>query len=84
MGVRKVCFWKGKGWEDGEKEGGCCGFGGRPWEQPCVRLCQLGLRAAVAWGGALAIGCTKLIIRSVEGRASGHGTGGLLVGVGTL
>ena len=32
--------------------------------------------------GALKRGCTKLIIRSVEERASGHGTGGLLVDFG--
>ena len=43
---------------------------------------KLGLGAAVTWGGALTRGCTKLRGQSVEERASGHGTGGLLVEVG--
>jgi len=37
---------------------------------------KLGLRAAVAWGGALRRGCTRLKARSIEERASVHGTGG--------
>ena len=45
---------------------------------------KLDLGAAVAWGGALAMDCTKLIIRSIEERASGHGTGGLLGEIGEL
>ena len=43
---------------------------------------ELGLGAAVARGGALARGCTKPIVRGVEEKASVHGTGGLLVGIG--
>ena len=54
-------------------------LGGRVWGS-CLRTAsKLGLGAAVTWGGALAKGCTKLETRSIEERASGHGTGGLLV-----
>ena len=49
---------------------------------PCGRLLKLGLGAAVARGGALKRECTKLISRSVEERASVHGTVGLLVVIG--
>jgi len=45
---------------------------------------QLGLGAAVARGGASRKGCTRLRGRSIEDRASVHGTVGLLVVIGEL
>ena len=50
---------------------------------PALRMAsKLGLGAAVARGGALARGCTRLRVWSVEERASVHGTVGLLVETG--
>ena len=43
---------------------------------------ELGFGAAVTWGGALAMIGTKLVIWSIDERASVHGTVGLLVGIG--
>ena len=61
---------------------GCFAGGG---SGSCLRVApQLGLGAAVAQDGALTRGCTRLRVRSVEERASVHGTGGLLVEFGEL
>ena len=61
----------------------CAGVGVRSSGcAPSVRLCRLGLGAAVARGGALAIRRTKLRARSIEERSLGHGTGGLRVEFG--
>jgi hypothetical protein len=65
-----------------------CGSCGKVARDGGVRalqtLAKLGLRAAVAQGGASTRVCTSLGVGSIEERASGHGTGDLWVEIGDV